>query len=206
MSERLNLLPDETFVGLRPNLEARLQLAARAVTPGNFMDLIDSSTEALLRQTFKVIGADEGSVWLVESGQTGLVVAYNSGPQSSSIVGFRQPLSEGIVSMVLATQMPFAESEIYRNARHSKLLDDRLHLTTYAMVAAPFYFMNACRGVITAVQLVHARSLDGMLILEGEAPPGFGPSALDGLRHAAAILSTVVDHRLLTATLGWNQH
>jgi len=80
--------------------------------------------------------------------------------------------------------------------RQSKLLDSLLGVQTCAMIAVPFHFLRACRGVISCVQLQHpARA--------GVPPPGFRPEHLAGLQLAATLLSQLLEYRLLGRLVAW---
>jgi hypothetical protein len=204
MSGRLNFLPDERFLPLRSALKERLQKMADVLTPENLPAIFDLQIETVLREAFGRVGADEGSVWLLDPPKENLVIAYNTGSQASEIVGFKQPVGSGIVSTSLASEQGFAENEVYRHELHSRLLDDKLHLTTYAMIVVPFYFLNACRGVISCVQLFNVRREPGGPVPVGQVPAGFDMEQLSVVKRASLIISDLIDYRLLRVTVGWD--
>ncbi len=121
-------------------------------------------------------------------------------------VGFKQPLGSGIVSTSLASEQGFAENEVYKHELHSRLLDDKLSLTTYAMIVVPFYFLNACRGVISCVQLFNVRREADETVPAGPIPPGFDIEQLNLIKRASLIISDLIDYRLLRVTVGWDGH
>ncbi len=205
-STRANFLPDERFVPLRPALQEHLAKIARGITDANFVSLCDGLVLSLLQDTFRQVGASEGSIWLLDAEKQHLVVTYNTGPDSDKIVGFKQPLSEGIVSMVVATEQGFAESEVYKNKKHSPTLDRTLGKTTYAMVAVPFYLLGAVRGVISCVQLLNVRFDSEGAIPTEALPSGFSPAQIGLVQRAGAIITQLLDHRLLKTAIGWNGH
>ena len=204
-STRANFLPEQRFVTLRPALQEHLSKLGTAVTPENFLSICDDMLLKLLKETFDRIGANEGSIWLLDSEKQHLVVAFNSGPHTEKIMGFKQPVSKGIVSMVVASEHPFVENQVYKNAKHSKTLDEKLHKTTYAMIAAPLYFLNEVRGVISCVQLLDVEIHDGKAAPTGETPPGFGPAELNAIQTIAAVVRDLIDYRLLGTAVGWNR-
>jgi len=104
-------------------------------------------------------------------------------------------LGSGIICMVFASQQPFLENEVSRNAQQSKLLDSRLQMQTHSMIAVPFHFLHDCRGVISCVQLKSPGE-------EGE-PPGFKPSHLVEVQRAAALISQLIEFRVLSRAVGW---
>jgi hypothetical protein len=203
MSIRLNFLPDERFAPLRSPLKERLQKMADLITPENFPSLLDFRMANVLRDVFAAVRADEGSLWILDQPKEYLVIAYNSGPNAAGIVGFKQPISAGIVSTSFVSEQGFAENEVYRHEQHSTLLDEKLHVTTYAMIVVPFYILNACRGVISCVQLINVRHEDGRSVPVAETPSGFGMGNLDAVKRAALVLTDLVNYQLLRTAIGW---
>jgi len=206
MSSRVNFLPDERFLSLRSALKERLHKMADILTPENIGGILDVRIESVLRDSFDRVGADEGSLWLLDPEREHLVIAYNTGAQASEIVGFKQPVGSGIVSTSLASEQGFAENEVYKHELHSRLLDDKLRLTTYAMIVVPFYFLNACRGVISCVQLFNVRREADQTVPAGPIPPGFAIEQLNLIKRASLIISDLIDYRLLRVTVGWDGH
>jgi hypothetical protein len=203
MSSRLNFLPDERFAPLRAPLTERLQRMADLITPENFPSLLDFHAGNLLRDVFAAVRADEGSVWILDKPKEHLVVAYALGPHAGDILGFKQPLKAGIISTSFISEQGFADNEVYRHELHSGLLDEKLHVTTYAMIVVPFYILNACRGVISCVQLINVRHEEGRSVPVTETPSGFGMGNLDAVKRAALVLTDLVNYRLLRAAIGW---
>jgi hypothetical protein len=144
MVKRPNFLPNEAFLALRNTLADHLGQMAQNITPENFPGICDQQIYQLLGESFQRVGADEGSIWILDGLKEHLVIAYNSGNRSEEVTGFKQPLGEGIVSLVVASEQSFVETEVYKNARHSRKLDDKFSVTTYAMIVVPFYFLNEC--------------------------------------------------------------
>jgi len=157
--------------------------------------LIDSLLQQVLEQGFKEAGAHEGTVWLVDAAEAFLEPAFNTGPHAEQIVGhFKQPLNAGLISMVFASEQSFIENDVSQNAQQSKLLDTQLQLQTQALIAVPFHFLNACRGVISCVQL---KPTDPQAI----QPTGFQPTHLAAVQRATALLAQLVEYRLLRMDL-----
>src|SRR3954466_4451805 len=104
---RANFLPEPRFVPLRPALQEHLSKLGAAVTPDHFLSICDEMVLKILQESFARISADEGSIWLLDPAKENLVVAYNSGPNSEKIMGFKQPTSKGIISLVVASEHAF---------------------------------------------------------------------------------------------------
>lgn len=202
---RANFLPEPRFVPLRPALQEHLAKLGAAVTPDNFLSICDEMLLKLLRETFTRISADEGSIWLLDQEKQHLVVAFNSGPDTDKIMGFKLPVTKGIISLVVASEHAFVENQVYKNAKHSAILDEQLKKTTYAMIAVPLYFLNEVRGVISCVQLQDVEVRDGKAVPTGETPAGFGPPELNAIQTIAAVVRDLIDHRLVGTAVGWNR-
>ena len=197
MNARLNILPDPAFLSLRPVLSERLQQIAENLRPDQFGSLLDPLMRQTMARGFAEAGADEGTVWLPDQSGEFLVPAWNTGPQAQRVVGkFKQPLSAGLICMVFSSEQPFLENEVWKNTRQSKLLDSMLEVQTNAMIAVPFYFLRACRGVVSCVRLNKPGAPAG---------PGFSPEHLAHVQRAATLLSQLVELKLLSWTTGWSE-
>ncbi len=197
MSTRLNILPDPAFQDLQPVLAERLERIGARVHAEQFGSLLDPLLHQVLEQGFAAAGAHEGTVWLLDEPGAHLVPAYNTGPQALKLVGrFKQPLNAGLICMVFASEQPFLENEVWKNSQQSKLLDDLLQVQTCAMIAVPFYFLRACRGVVSCVQLKRPGSPEPL-------PPGFRPEHLAGIQATTALVSQLIEYKLLSRAVGW---
>src|SRR3954468_19889042 len=101
-TSRANFLPEQRFIALLPALQDHLTKVGQAITPENFLSICDEMILKVLRETFDRVAADEGSIWLLDQNKKMLVAVYNNGPNSEKIVGFRHPMTEGIISLVVA--------------------------------------------------------------------------------------------------------
>jgi hypothetical protein len=205
MAERPNFLSNEKFLVLRNTLAEHLRQIAQNITPENFPGICDEQIYQLLKEAFQRTGANEGSIWLLDRSKEHLVIVYNSGDRSEEVTGFKQPLREGIVGLVVASEQSFVETEVYKNARHSRKLDDKLSVMTHAIIVVPFYFLNECRGVISCVQLVKTKRQADRLMPAGPAPAGFDLQHLSTIQRVAVIVRDLIDYRLLRIAVGWNQ-
>ena len=193
----MNILADPAFLSLKPVLSERLEQISENLQPEQFASLLDPLMRQTIARGFAEAGADEGTVWLPDQTSEFLVPAWNTGPQAERLVGkFKQPMSAGLICMVFSSEQPFLENDVWKNARQSKLLDSMLEVQTNAMIAVPFYFLRACRGVVSCVQL----NKPG-----GPAGPGFRPEHLAHVQRATALLSQLVELNLLSRTVGWTE-
>lgn len=203
MSDRLVLLPDQRLVTLGPVLKERLAQTAGQITPANFPSLCPTSALNLLAIAIRRAGGDDGSIWIADQQAGEMAVAVNFGSEAERIAGFRQPLTKGLISAVFSAEQPLIENEVHKNTEHDPTLDRTLVKTTYAMIAVPFYFLNACRGVVTCVQLMDASVRDGTLTADAPPPPGFKADALEGVRAATMAAGQLFDYNLTKTIAGW---
>jgi len=198
LAARCNILPEPRFAPLKSILLERLGQIGAAIQPENFCSLLDALMREVLQQAFADAGADEGSVWLLDDAAEHLIIAHNTGPNASRVVGqFKQPVHSGLIGMVFASEQPFIENEVYKNSRQNKTLDELLSCRTSALLAAPFYFLDACRGIVSAVQLEQPDS--------PETRDGFDPDHLAAVQRASALLGRLIEFRLLSDTVGWSR-
>ena len=198
MTSRLNILPEPAFVELQADLSERLARIASGIDAAQFGALADPLIREVFRSGVAETGAHEGTIWLVDEAGEFLVPAVNTGPQADQFVGkFRQPLKSGLICMVFASEQPFVENEVAKSRDQSKLLDSLLQVRTTALIAVPFYFLRACRGVISCVQLARDDNAGG-----GDSR-GFRPEHLVSMQRTASILSSLVEYQLLSAAVGW---
>jgi hypothetical protein len=194
---RLNILPDPGFLDLQAELSERLARIGAGIHAGQFMALADPLMREVFQSGVMEAGAHEGTIWLVDDAGKFLEPAINTGPRAGEMVGrFRQPLSSGLICMVFASEQPFIENDVSKSPGQSKLLDSLLQVETTALIAVPFYFLRACRGVISCVQLAR----DG-------GPPtgsqGFRPQHLACMQRTASIMSQLIEYQILSSAVGW---
>jgi hypothetical protein len=202
VSARWTIVPDPRFVELQGSLQERIAAVAKSIQPENFASLLDPLARDVLARGFADAGAHEGTVWLPDAEGKHLVPAYNTGPDAEKMVGkFRQPLNAGLICMVFASEQGIVENDVHKNARQSKLLDEKLQVQTYALIAAPFHLLKACRGVISCVQLKRPPVGRGV---PAEPLTGFDFADLTTIQRTAGLLSQLIELRLLGSAIGWN--
>ncbi|PTY01402.1 hypothetical protein DB346_13115 [Verrucomicrobia bacterium LW23] len=194
---RLKFLPDERLAQLKPTLDEHIQQVAESITPENFNQLADVLIRHVLETGVRLARAHDILVWLVDETKEHLVPCYGVGPIGRRLIlKHKQPLREGIVSMVMMSEQPFIENEVYKHQSHSKIVDDMLRQRTYAMIVVPFYFVRQCRGVISCVQVKSSRMTE-------PDPPGFGQEHLIALQRSSTLLTELIDYRLLKQSIYW---
>jgi len=206
LNARLNILPDPAFLNLKSVLSERLERIAGGLQPEQFTSLLDPLMRQTIEHGFAEAGANEGTIWLLDHAGESLVPAWNSGPHADKLVGkFKQPLNAGLICMVFSSEQPFLENEVWKNSRQSKLLDSMLEVQTSAMIAVPFYFLRACRGVVSCVQLNKPGVESGRNPTGDTTSTGFRPEHLTSVQRATAVLSQLVELKFLSCTVGWSE-
>ncbi len=190
------VLPDVRLSALRGIVTTRLEEAALELAGGAFDEFFNGTMRAAFMEGLLQAGADEGTVWLLDHTQNFLIPQFNNGPNAASFVGhFRQSTQTGMISMVVATEQPICENEVHKNTQQDPTLDRKLGLVTCSMLAVPLYFAGELRGVISAVRLKPANAT-------GPDPAGFSPGHLRALQLSADVLERLIEHELLTLSLG----
>lgn len=175
-----------------PEVERQLETWIDSSSPAQLISLIDAGALGLLKDAFTQAGGCEGTVWLIDHQFRELVACYNSGEEADRLVGFRQPVGQGIISMVFAQQQPYCENHIEASAGHDDTLDRKIAKHTTAMIAVPFYFAFGLRGVISCVQLAEAP----------QSREGFRSADVETLARAANLVERLINGTLLTSLLG----
>ncbi len=173
-------------------VERQLESWIQKIPPPQLVSLIDAPALALLREAIIQAGGCEGTIWLVDHGSSELVACFNSGHEADKLVGFRQPMGQGIISMVYAQQQPYCENEIHAKSGHDDTLDRKISKHTTAMIAVPFHFGFALRGVVSCVQLAEAP----------RSRVGFSSADVETLARAVNLVERLINGTLLSALLG----
>lgn len=193
MATRLAIVPEPRFESLAAALAERLSAVTASITPDNFASLTDALFLEMLRRGVEEVGGDEATLWLPDETGDHLVPACNTGPRAPELVGvFRQPLASGLVSLVFATEQPMLINAAHEDPRHSPLVDRALGQRTDALIAVPFSFLRAGRGVLSCVRL--GAGMSG----------AFAPGHLGRLQRTSEVLGRLVELRVLGATVAWN--
>ncbi|MCB1207277.1 MAG: GAF domain-containing protein [Verrucomicrobiae bacterium] len=185
------ITPDPQLSEHAPAIERALALAAAAISPEDFCSLIGDPGQTALRMVMESLSADSISVWIADIDDKFLVVTHSE--PDPTFIGWTQPLTEGLISLVYASEQPLCENQVYLNARHSKRVDEAMKQVTTALVAVPFYFGGKVQGVISCVQLKASA--------DAPDPSGFTARGLNRVRRLSTVLERLVNYRLLTRIL-----
>lgn len=141
---------DPALSGLSARLEDCVRRSLELLRPVESRGLVTPLMAEVFGDGLESIGADGGTLWLLDPGEAVLEAVFN--PFEPEIAGQRQPLVSGIVSLVLATGESCCMTGMTGNDRHSPVIDIALGKTTRSMIAVPFSPAATIRGVLTAVR------------------------------------------------------
>lgn len=189
---KTRLIRNPALSQLGVEVEQHLDAWFFASDPMGVAELIDETSLSLLESAYTRVGGCEGTVWLADQEEQHLIAVANSGTDDSGLIGFKQPIGSGIVSMVYAQQQPYCENDIQASEGHDDTLDRKIAKHTTAMIAVPFYFGFKLRGVLSCVQLEET----------GNPQDGFNSSHVENLVRVSNIVERLIDERLLSSTLG----
>lgn len=145
------VVKDPALSGIQPRLDECIRRSLETLRPVEARGLIDPLMAATFADTLRAVGADGGTLWLPCPGEAVTEAVFN--PLEPEIVGKRQPLVSGIVSVVLASGEPCCAGDVRAHADYSPAIDAALQKTTRSMIAVPFELAGAVRGVLTAVRI-----------------------------------------------------
>lgn len=156
--------------------------------------LVDEPTtcllQELLRRSTEAAGSANSALWLVADNSLAAVLGI--GPHAKHFVdSYEQPLERGIISLVYVSGQAVCENAISSNPDHSPILDNKLGITSDAMIAVPVIALGELVGVITCV---HTRPADSTA-----EPSTFGAKDLREMEFAAACTGRILDSSLLSA-------
>lgn len=148
--------------------------------------LMSVAVPTLFCQTVKEIGAHEGSIWLLDSGQQELVICYNTEDTGWHV---RQPLSSGLISKAYKEERPVHQKGIKRYEDASELVDQGLYQRTQHQISIPFYVCGRTCGVLSVVQL----SSDFHSDVREDVPWGFKEDAIPLLEAMGTVIAESIE-------------
>ncbi|MCP5540480.1 MAG: GAF domain-containing protein [Akkermansiaceae bacterium] len=186
------IFPDPALAELGSAVESAVENRARHLTVEDFQELFDGVTREAVALATAKIGANSTTVW-VASEDRGTLTVVLSWPVPE-LLGFAQPIDEGLISLVLASEQALCENQVYAHEAHSKRVDERLGKVTHSMIAAPLYVGGGGRGVFSCVRWGDApESADG---------EGFSASDLNRVKQLSSVVERLLNYRILLDLLG----
>ena len=106
---------------------------------------------ALLALACDRLGADDASVFLLNAPEEHLEVVLDRRPERQAFVGFKQPTTRGIVSMVVWNEHGISLSNVHEHEMFDDTADKTFHYETRSMIALPLLVNGRVIGVVGAV-------------------------------------------------------
>jgi DNA-directed RNA polymerase specialized sigma24 family protein len=148
---------DPGLSGVSARLADCVQRSLEILKPAEASSLITRAMVDCFADLLAGAHADGGTLWMLCPGKAALEAVMN--PLEPEIVGKRQPLVSGIVSLVLATGETACVAGVPAHLSHSPAIDIALGKTTHSMIAVPVSLAGTIRGVLTVVRLTEGQSL-----------------------------------------------
>lgn len=120
---------------------------------------LDRTLERALESIASHVGAEAGSLWLVEAEGQELTCAACVGP--NPITGMRLPVSEGIVGKSVRENVCQSVLDAANDPDFSQKMDEESGFLTRSILCAPMRFSD---DVIGAVELINKRGGDGRFV------------------------------------------
>jgi GAF domain-containing protein len=142
-------LKDEVAL-LRSSVRAlsALQDVIQRLTPSaNVIVLLDD----LLASALAVVGAEDGSLLLVDEDTDELVFAVVQGAMRAQLTGYRIPRSQGIAGWVAENRRPVTARDVRTDPRFSPTVDERFEFLTRSMACVALVDGEKVLGVIEAL-------------------------------------------------------
>jgi GAF domain-containing protein len=142
-------LKDEVAL-LRSSVRAlsALQDVIERLTPSaNVTALLDD----LLASALAVVGAEDGSLLLVDKDTDELVFAVVRGAMRAQLTGYRIPRTQGIAGWVVENRRPVVVRDVRTDSRFSPAVDERFEFRTRSMACVALVDGEKVLGVIEAL-------------------------------------------------------
>jgi sigma-B regulation protein RsbU (phosphoserine phosphatase) len=120
---------------------------------------VEQTLERGLASIATHVGAEAGSLWLVEN--EGSEVACRACVGPNPITGLRLPTSQGIIGKTVRENRSQRVLDVAKDPNFSKKMDEESGFVTRSLISAPICFSDEVLG---AIQLINKRSGDGRFV------------------------------------------
>lgn len=107
--------------------------------------------DELLASALAAVGAEDGSLILLDEEKGELVFAVVHGEARDQLSGYRMPLGEGIAGWVAQNRLPEILRDPRNDQRFNPLVDEMLGFRTRSIAAVPLLAGDRVLGVIEAI-------------------------------------------------------
>ena len=109
-----------------------------------------------MRKAVRGVGAAEGSVLLLDQEGKTLRFALCESPAASKLVGTEQPVTRGVVGLVVSFQQPTITNKLQDDPQHDPSVDAKVGTKTASQMAVPLSDSEREYGVLTAINSANA--------------------------------------------------
>ncbi|MBF0362179.1 MAG: GAF domain-containing protein [Oligoflexia bacterium] len=113
----------------------------------------------ILEKAIFILGAEVGSIWLVEDNGVGNECFAASGPTKDKVLGLKLKKGVGFIGWVADNKKPLIVEDCSKDARFSESVDKKIKFVTKTMLAAPLVVKDECIG---AIQIINKRGSDNL--------------------------------------------
>lgn len=109
-----------------------------------------------LSEAVRAVGAAEGSVLLLDREGKTLRFALSESPAAAKLVGTEQPVTRGVVGLVVSFQQPTITNKLQDDPQHDPSVDAKVGTVTTSQMAVPLSDPEREYGVLTAINSANA--------------------------------------------------
>ncbi|MBI3763855.1 MAG: response regulator [Chloroflexi bacterium] len=122
-------------------------------TMASSLDL-DAVPTTILEESVDVFGAQGGSILLIDDASGDLVFQAATGPHTERLAGVHVPVGQGIGGWVAQHAEPTLVSDVRKDPRFYRGIDQTTGLTTTSIIAAPLMIKRKVIGVLELVNKI----------------------------------------------------
>lgn len=131
--------------------------AASVLKPEGVIQQLDEASRQFFELHLESLQADGGTLWIVVADEEALEAVFN--PWEPKLIGQRQPLSSGLISLCFFLEHGIMENEVKSHQQHDPSIDRSTGKQTAALLAAPVHVADTLCGVWSAVRFAHSEQV-----------------------------------------------
>ncbi len=169
---------------------------------------IDKLLPLVLQKAIHLVGAEVGSVWLVEDSKEGYVCQYAHGPTKNMVEGVKLKKGTGIIGSVIESKEAHIIEDCSLDDHFSRAVDQKTNFISKSMICSPFIVKGECIGAIQilnkagAAPLFNEEDLELLNLFAGSSAMYIKNARLFASEKKAKDLTALIDiGREITSTL-----
>lgn len=136
----------------------RLELVSKLFDICNSTSNLNELMDNVFKTVIQNVGAEAGSLWLIDETRTALTCHVAEGPTRDKVVGMSLPQGSGIVGHVVDTGETRTVFDTSKDEQFVNSVDQKTGFTTRSMICAPLIVESSAIG---AIQLLNKKTVDG---------------------------------------------